>query len=572
MMAHTNDEPGSIATCSSPAPIGTRAPAIEAARQELITRALTPELMCHGASGRRTPSSIASAHADLEPHSPTSALPRVALSYPSSAPADDAFPLIMPQVQVSQLKPFTEHGRRVGKLKVMFCGAPGSGKTKLLQTIAASEDVVYCDAVDPTCLAEIVEIKASTQPYPAWRLLGAATEPSGADVVMERNLTLVDTCVQTMSVAEEDSLATVIEYLEEQFRATSRVLGGATLLRPDEMISLVASSHDGSCLVDVVVYCIDRNLSDADMNAIRRLSTYTTVLPVVTKADFQEIRQLDRLADEIRSKLAETGFDTLFRKLQLDGEPESPDVFVVSCVDAEVEASMLMRDEHSFDHNQTDLHHLCATLFHDDSPARLRHLAAAKVVAYHTDSAVRPDSGHVNTEKALCRVQQQQQQQSQTTAFTTDHVNQHNLIQSRRERRSRLRLSAWAERMQSGYVLARATLREHPNPGASEKSADWIVSRLMDFDDDHHTQLPGQGCLGVVAKCQDRFTAVGEKCGGDDEEDERRRVKVNGRDPLGLLALRERWARRIRKGFSWLVEIGCGVGFCALCVAVFRVL
>ena len=127
--------------------------------------------------------------------------------------------------------------------------------------------------------------------------------------------------------------------------------------------------------------------------------------------------------------------------------------------------------------------------------------------------------------------------------------------------------------MQSGYVLARATLREHPNPGASEKSADWIVSRLMDFDDDHHTHGPaGQENLGVVARCQDRLTSCDEKDGDDDVEDERRRVKVNGRDPLGLLALRERWARRLRKGFSWLVEIGCGVGFCALCVAVFRVL
>ena len=91
--------------------------------------------------------------------------------------------LVMPSIAMPTRRPFTEKGRRMGRLKVMVVGPRGVGKTSLIQSICrACEDIVHMDPISGTTLShspvigsneitatkKIVEIGASTRSYPSW--------------------------------------------------------------------------------------------------------------------------------------------------------------------------------------------------------------------------------------------------------------------------------------------------------------------------------------------------------------------------------------------------------------------
>jgi hypothetical protein len=139
--------------------------------------------------------------------------------------------LIMPSIKMPSRRPFTDEGKRMGRLKVLIAGDSGVGKTSLIKAIVQScEHIVHVDPITPSAssltrslpttigaasagrpkgsrrqpskessgTSQITEIYASTKPYPEWwsevddfRIL--RRRKSLGDAVLDRNLCFVDT-------------------------------------------------------------------------------------------------------------------------------------------------------------------------------------------------------------------------------------------------------------------------------------------------------------------------------------------------------------------------------------------
>ena len=142
--------------------------------------------------------------------------------------------LIMPSIKMPSRRPFTDEGKRMGRLKVLVAGDSGVGKTSLIKAIVQScEHIVHVDPITPSSLlasslmarsapttpapsaerqkwgrrassrgsagtAQITDIYASTKPYPEWwsevddfRVL--QRRKSLGDAVLDRNICFVDT-------------------------------------------------------------------------------------------------------------------------------------------------------------------------------------------------------------------------------------------------------------------------------------------------------------------------------------------------------------------------------------------
>ncbi len=142
--------------------------------------------------------------------------------------------LIMPSIKMPSRRPFTDEGKRMGRLKVLVAGDSGVGKTSLIKAIVQScEHIVHVDPITPSSLlassvlarsapstpgpsgerqkwgrrassrvsagtTQITEVYASTKPYPEWwsevddfRVL--QRRKSLGDAVLDRNICFVDT-------------------------------------------------------------------------------------------------------------------------------------------------------------------------------------------------------------------------------------------------------------------------------------------------------------------------------------------------------------------------------------------
>jgi hypothetical protein len=137
--------------------------------------------------------------------------------------------LIMPSIKMPSRRPFTEEGKRMGRLKVLIAGDSGVGKTSLIKAIVQScEHIVHVDPITPSSMltssmtrsvpltigasgskrrqssrertgtSQITEVYASTKPYPEWwsdvddfRIL--RRRKSLGDAVLDRNICFVDT-------------------------------------------------------------------------------------------------------------------------------------------------------------------------------------------------------------------------------------------------------------------------------------------------------------------------------------------------------------------------------------------
>ena len=143
--------------------------------------------------------------------------------------------LVMPSIKMPSRRPFTDDGKRMGRLKVLIAGDSGVGKTSLIKAIVQScEHVVHVDPITPSALlgasamsgsahtavsgspgggrrgrkqsarvslsgtSQITEIYASTKPYPEWWSEGddfgvLRRRKSLGDAVLDRNVCFVDT-------------------------------------------------------------------------------------------------------------------------------------------------------------------------------------------------------------------------------------------------------------------------------------------------------------------------------------------------------------------------------------------
>lgn len=317
--------------------------------------------------------------------------------------------LVMPSIAMPARRPFTERGKRMGRIKIMVIGPHGVGKTDLIQSICRiCDDVVHVDP--PTCLpshatsaADVmhaeartpcVETLASTRPYPSWwtdmesrRML--LRRKSMGEGVLERNLCFID----TPDVGDEQ----VVEQLSQLVDATMRRTASLESMNDSELISLL--SGEGGVNIDAVLWLFDppsmSNLQTIPMAScqkqlFQKLCKVTNVVPLIGRADCTDEVSMRSHKEKIISWLPGGLNDTFSFHIpnsgphQLDGAPREP--FAVSSAqgdDAEtIDASVLMSSQYVAPLVTSELAYLTEQLLDPDNIIRMRHLAATKFLLW----------------------------------------------------------------------------------------------------------------------------------------------------------------------------------------------
>jgi hypothetical protein len=212
--------------------------------------------------------------------------------------------LVMPSIKMPSRRPFTDEGKRMGRLKVLIAGDSGVGKTSLIKAIVQScEHIVHVDPITPSALlsssgmmgsgraaaggsrrgsrrlsaressgtSQITEVYASTKPYPEWwsevddfRVL--RRRKSLGDAVLDRNICFVDTpgygsgssvsfgrpsaCAEVTDYLQSmDTITPVAQYIEAHLQRIN-----SNLLSDGDLLNLVGG--EGGVQVDAVFYLV----------------------------------------------------------------------------------------------------------------------------------------------------------------------------------------------------------------------------------------------------------------------------------------------------------------------------
>lgn len=533
------------------------------AQHELVTRALSQDFSMSAWSNVSNPNNVIRDCQPMEslngqihvprsdsvlssrpgtPHSAPSNFPIP--SNPSSFPEDQRLTspgplLVMPQINVRQRRPYTENGRKIGKLRIMFCGDSGSGKTTLLRTILdRSADVAHYENTSgsepgrPT--TEINDVRASSQPYPAWRILSSASREDITEPVMERNLCLIDTPGYGLSAEASDAIDPILQYVEDQFVSTNDTLRENIKMSDDDFLGLIAAPQGGLTHIDAVIYCTTRELTETDLIFISRLSTYTTVIPVITKSDKHDAAQLEHLKAKVGKQLCDTAFE-FFEPVLQDSTLDTHQVYTLSCLDPQIDASIMMTENYMPELVPSDLDSLLPLLLYDDRPARLRHYTARKFLAWK--------SRHQYEHSLICRPETEYGTLLPSADFTISRIAEHTKAE---DQKSRLRVAAWASEIKQSFAMVRGKPAGSEHYAINEKSAEWLLTRMNDYVEE-----------------EKRANEVWQKREG-------RQYLTDEADPLGLLRARERWSRRLRKAFKWCLDLGFSVTGVFLCYSLWQ--
>ncbi|KAL8941202.1 MAG: hypothetical protein Q9211_001916 [Gyalolechia sp. 1 TL-2023] len=315
--------------------------------------------------------------------------------------ADNAPQLIMPSIQMPSRRPFTERGRSMGKVKILIAGDTGLGKTSLIKSIVQlCEDIVHVDPVTSLfstdqppkgmdqnrplkasylSTSQINEVWASTKAYPGWwtdldENKTLRRRKSIDDPVLERNICFVDTPGYGSGLSITEGIQTVISYIEEQLpRSLSAAANGRS-----ELVSML--SGNGGTQVDVVLYLIGTEIKPADLDLLQRVSQITNVIPLVSKADTIEPAHLGAIKRSISDELAQLGIKPF--SFPPDDSFTSPYAVCSAPSNDEdnMDASLLMSSDYIQPLLPSELAMFIDQLLDRDSIARLKHLAAKRLV------------------------------------------------------------------------------------------------------------------------------------------------------------------------------------------------
>lgn len=325
--------------------------------------------------------------------------------------------LVMPSIALPTRRPFTERGKRMGRLKAMVVGSSGVGKTSLIQSIFRTcEDVTHVEAIssgsphqslslntvtdaEGRCL--FAENLASTRPYPSWwtdfesrRML--LRRKSLGDGVLERNLCFIDTPPTT-----EEKNVGAIERLFDRFLHRATNMGS---MSDSELIHVL--SGDGGTQVDVVLWIFDpvaissadspgQILADAQKRLLLRLSQCTNVIPIIGRADTVAREVVELQKERITEMLKLYNIETLslsdtkavHRRVDssmADASPKEP--FSISSAlgdDSEtIDASILMSSQYVQPLVSSDLAYFVDKFLNPNNISRMRHLAATKFLLW----------------------------------------------------------------------------------------------------------------------------------------------------------------------------------------------
>ncbi|RAL07303.1 uncharacterized protein BO97DRAFT_378769 [Aspergillus homomorphus CBS 101889] len=496
--------------------------------------------------------------------------------------SDNTSQLIMPSIKMPSRKPFTDRGKALGRLKVLVAGAPGSGKSSLIQSIfQACEDIVHMDdfpSVSPSRIlrsltpsqashsyqfsqAATAEIYASTKPYPSWwsdledsRVL--RRRKSTGDIVLERNICFVDTPATSMGRSEQTE--SIIQYIRQQL---SRATTAISAMNHDFQ-NLLAGN--GGTQVDAVLYLISEETLLADMECIRRLCDWTNVIPLIAKADLLTHGDILALKSSFHKQA-----QTLLVKPFLLGSPstDSEDYdgyhgipFAVSSAKASndevMDASTLMSPDYVQPLVPSELMLLVQRIFDGENIAWMRH-SAAKKLALQQQKQPSQEHSHLPLSALTVTHSARRSSPTYTMARLADHTRQE-------EGLARVQLAKWASDLQQSLQNE----RERYAAMARGERAIWLTERIGECVVEGSlipiTQSPGFCGLHGPAEKGSGSGVILRTANGHNVEYQV--ARLSSQDPLGVV----RWSEDLRRrGWTVVQIVGSFgvVGGLAFCLA-----
>lgn len=324
--------------------------------------------------------------------------------------------LVMPSITMPARRPFTEKGRRMGRLKLMIVGPTGVGKTSLIQGICrACEDIVHMDPIPIDDVSKDTkrfhEIGASTRSYPSWwtdfetrRMLHR--RKSVGDGVLERNILFIE----TPGFHDGGHTKRILNYFKSSLSRTAAM----ERMNDIELISML--SGEGGVHIDAVLYLLEPNVSTTESNGapqmdegqselLRYLCKWSNVIPLIARADALEKDDLTtrkkQALDLFESVDAEpyTFLPSIKAAAEEADEPFEP--FAISSAigdDTEtIDASILMSSTYLQPLIPSELNLFLSHLLEPDNIARLRHLSATKFLLWRQENL----GNHIDLEKQL---------------------------------------------------------------------------------------------------------------------------------------------------------------------------
>ncbi|OTB17926.1 hypothetical protein K445DRAFT_315663 [Daldinia sp. EC12] len=332
---------------------------------------------------------------------------------PNTPDGGSAPQLVMPSIKMPSRRPFTETGKNLGRLKVLFAGDSGIGKTSMVKAIVQTcEHIVHIDPIpsqpEPSAhkkhttlprkasssTSSISEIYASTKPYPEWWSM--LDEPhvserrkSLGDSVLERNVCFVDTPGYRNGSSAMETIMSCVEYIESHLDKIS-----SDSLSDSDMLNMLGGN--GGFQVDVVFYFISQKMRPVDVEYIRRLTPLTNVIPLLAQADSLSPEQLALCKEQLTGQLREAGLQTFSFALTSDRSttmvPSIP--YAVSSAtgsdDDIMDASLLMSSEYVQPLMTSELKYLVDNVFSPSGISWLRYAAAKKYLEWRNTTPSRP--------------------------------------------------------------------------------------------------------------------------------------------------------------------------------------
>ncbi|KAL2128672.1 hypothetical protein VTI74DRAFT_8846 [Chaetomium olivicolor] len=342
--------------------------------------------------------------------------------------------LIMPSIKMPSRRPFTDEGKRMGRLKVLIAGDSGVGKTSLIKAIVQScEHIVHVDPITPSGLLasslarsvtstigpaasrqkggrreserentgtkEITEIYASTKPYPEWwsevddfRVL--RRRKSLGDAVLDRNICFVDTPGYGSGSFAMDTIMPVTQYIEAHLQRIH-----SNMLTDGDLLNLLGG--EGGVQVDAVFYMVSNRLCPVDIEYLRHLSPLTNLIILLAQADLMSAEQIAASKEQIYSQLKEANirlfsFSMPFPSFQASSDPDKQGIYAISSAAGSdhdtMDASLLMSPDYVQPLIATELSTLVSQVFTSNGMSWLRHSVARKYVQWRKSSGTSSSS------------------------------------------------------------------------------------------------------------------------------------------------------------------------------------
>ncbi|KAI9737075.1 MAG: hypothetical protein M1834_000665 [Cirrosporium novae-zelandiae] len=488
--------------------------------------------------------------------------------------------LIMPSIKMPSRRPFTQRGKSLGRLKVLVAGNSSVGKTSLIRSIVQTcEDIVHVDPLTPsqptlpgpqhkrpsgrtsgkgfTSTTQVSEIYASTRPYPPWWSDLEGIKPfkrrkSMEEAVLERNICFVDTPGYSHGMSLMEGVQTTVKYIELQLQRTAQAFDTGN----SDLVSM--ASGDGGSQVDVVFYVMDNRIREVDVECLRRLSSLTNIIPLISKSDLRSHDELISLKKEVLGRLRAADvhpflFGKSFDDIQEKAEPTFP--FAISSANGDdsdnMDASLLMSSGYVPPLTTSELSTFVDQVFQQDTVAWLRHSSAKKLLNWRRRKGVNLVSGFHPLSSFSSRGQGANLLNSATPSLSYSSPSRSQVIvpynygsadrstygmasfmdhTRREERLAQVRLSKWAVDLQRSLQNE----RERYEALARGDRALWLTERLGECVMDG-TIVPVRRFQGPGSVVSDNGFGIGMAKNGAIFGINARNGLMNPMDPLGLL-------------------------------------